>query len=186
VTTPVTTAATTRTPAPSNGASAPPPRGALELTLEPLDADAFRAEYWERRPLVVQRAESGRFDAVLSRDDVERLVCETGIRAPAFRRVRVGRPFPQREYAETVPWRPRGFTETAIVDRVAEEFERGATIVLQGLHHHWQPAALYCRELVQGLGCRVQANAYYTPSSAQGFAVHHAPHDGFVLPLAGS
>jgi hypothetical protein len=32
----------------------------------------------------------------------------------------------------------------------------------------------------------VQANAYYTPSAAQGFAVHHDTHDVFVLQVAGT
>ena len=32
----------------------------------------------------------------------------------------------------------------------------------------------------------MQANAYYTPSSAQGFAVHHDTHDVFVLQVAGT
>jgi hypothetical protein len=58
--------------------------------------------------------------------------------------------------------------------------------VLQGLHHHYPPAALYCRELTRALGCRVQANAYYTPASAQGFSVHHDTHDVFVLQLSSS
>ncbi|MDQ4048817.1 MAG: cupin domain-containing protein, partial [Actinomycetota bacterium] len=50
----------------------------------------------------------------------------------------------------------------------------------------WHPAALYCRELESRLGCPVQANAYYTPASAQGFAVHHDTHDVFVLQVSGS
>src|SRR5215210_6725079 len=98
-TTPVTTPATSRTrptPATTPGttpATTPSVRaGALELTLAPVGADVFFAERWERRPLVVERGEAGRFDAVLSAADVERLVCETGIRMPAFRLVRDGKP----------------------------------------------------------------------------------------------
>ena len=131
------------------------------------------------------RAERGRFDAVLSVADVERLVCTTGIRAPAFRLVRDGRQIALGDYTENVPWRPGSFSERAVVSRVAEQFEQGATIVVQGLHLHWHPAALYCRELESRLGCPVQANAYYTPASAKGFAVHHDTHDVFVLQVSG-
>ena len=159
--------------------------GALELTLDPVPLEAFESEHRERRPLLVARAESGRFDDVLSAADVERLVCTTGIRAPAFRLVKDGGQIALGDYTENVPWRPGSFSERAVVSRVAEEFAQGATIVVQGLHLHWHPAALYCRELESRLGCPVQANAYYTPASAQGFAVHHDTHDVFVLQVSG-
>ncbi|MFL5757038.1 MAG: cupin domain-containing protein, partial [Chloroflexota bacterium] len=99
--------------------------------------------------------------------------------------MRDGTPLPLGAYAEDVPWQPSGFTATARVERVADEFARGATVVLQGLHVHWLPAARYCRGLEQALGMPVQANAYLTPASAQGFAVHHDVHDVFVLQVAG-
>lgn len=113
------------------------------------------------------------------------MVCETGIRMPAFRLVRDGAPLPAAEYTQEIAWRPGSFAGLARVDRVAEEYAAGATIVLQALHLHWHPAALYCRGLEQRLGFPVQANAYATPASAQGFAVHHDTHDVFVLQVAG-
>ena len=96
-----------------------------------------------------------------------------------------GGQIPLGKYTENIPWRPGSFSERAVVSRIAEEFEGGATIVIQGLNLHWHPAALYCRELEVALGCPVQANAYYTPGSAQGFAVHHDTHDVFVLQVSG-
>ena len=50
---------------------------ALHLTLDPVGHEEFLEEYADRRALVVERGEPGRFDAVLSDADVERLVCET-------------------------------------------------------------------------------------------------------------
>ena len=160
-------------------------RSALELTLEPVDRQEFLDEYRERRPLLVARAEAGRFDLLLADADVERLICETAIRAPAFRLVRDGEQLPLSGYTSDIAWRPTSFSQTALVDRVAEEHAAGATIVLQALHLHWLAAARYCRELEIALGFPVQANAYRTPASAQGFAVHHDTHDVFVLQVSG-
>jgi len=188
-TTPTTprTLATTQTPSGRQQAAEVGLDGldVLELTIDPIDAERFLAEHWERRPLIVRRAESGRFDGILSAGDVERLVCTTAIRAPAFRLVKEGAQIPLSEYTENVPWRPGGFSQTAVVSRVADEFERGATIVIQALNLHWHPAAVYCRALESRLGSRVQANAYYTPALAQGFSVHHDTHDVFVLQVSG-
>ena len=184
--TPATTRETTAaTPTPSEAPAAAERLGALELTLDPVQLDEFADEYRERRPLLLARAQSGRFEGILSAADVERLVCTTGIRAPAVRLVKDGGQIPLGDYTENIPWRPGSFSERAIVSRVAEEFAQGATIVVQGLQLHWHPAALYCRELESRLGCPVQANAYYTPAAAQGFAVHHDTHDVFVLQVSG-
>jgi bifunctional lysine-specific demethylase and histidyl-hydroxylase NO66 len=77
------------------------------------------------------------------------------------------------------------FTGTADVERVLAEWERGATIVLQGLHLTRPPVGALCRSLEETLGHPAQANAYYTPRDAQGLPVHHDTHDVFVLQVAG-
>jgi bifunctional lysine-specific demethylase and histidyl-hydroxylase NO66 len=182
----VTTRATPRTTAlPDGPGPAAPPADALELTLAPVAAPDFFADHWEQRPLVVSRDDPDRFRALLGPEDVERLVCETGIRTPGFRLVKEGAQLPLAGYTEDIAWRPGSFSGTAVVERVAREFEQGATLVLQALHLHWAAAALYCRSLEQSLGCPVQVNAYLTPSAARGFAVHHDTHDVFVLQVAG-
>ena len=171
----------TRTPTRTTPAS----DGALARCLEPVTVEEFLDEYWEQKPLVVQRGEQGRFDDLLSRADAERLLCSSAIRYPAFRLVKDGTQLAVSDYTSDLSWRPTPFTGTADVDRVLAEFAGGASIVLQGLHFNWLPLALFCRELEARLGHAVQANAYYTPTSAQGLAVHHDTHDVFVLQVAG-
>jgi ribosomal protein L16 Arg81 hydroxylase len=176
----VTTQATRPTsPAPAPSAEA------LELTLDPFERERFFDEYWEQQPLIVARGEDARFHSLLAPADVERLVCETGLRVPAFRLVKEGAQVPLSTYTEDIRWRPGSFSGTAVVERVAEEFARGATLVLQALQLYWPAAALYCRDVEKQLGCPVQANAYQTPAAARGFAVHHDTHDVFVLQVAG-
>jgi ribosomal protein L16 Arg81 hydroxylase len=158
---------------------------ALALTLEPVSEASFFAEHWERRPLVIPRGERERFTGLLDVADVDRLVCETGIRMPAFRLVKDGTPLPPSDYTDDIPWRPGVFSQVASVERVAAEFAAGATLVLQALHLNWPAVALHCRDLERRLGFPVQANAYLTPIAAQGFAIHHDTHDVFVLQVAG-
>jgi lysine-specific demethylase/histidyl-hydroxylase NO66 len=108
-----------------------------------------------------------------------------GLRFPAFRIVREGEKYSLGDYTENVSWSPVPFSGTAKAERVAAEFEGGATIVLQALHVHHPPLVRFCRELERELGHRAQTNAYYTPPSAQGFKVHHDTHDVFCLQVAG-
>jgi ribosomal protein L16 Arg81 hydroxylase len=194
-TTPTRPTATPRTPTPTTPTRTRPTptlttrtrsrfEAALARCLEPVSADTFFAEHWERRPLVVPRGEPGRFDDLLSEADVERLVCSTAIRYPAFRLVREGAQLDVGAYTSDVSWRP-AFTKTVEVERVLAEWEAGATIVLQALHVNWQPLAVFCRQLEEAFGLGVQANSYYTPRGSQGFAVHHDTHDVLVLQVAG-
>jgi hypothetical protein len=99
--------------------------------------------------------------------------------------VKEGVKFDVRDYTTDLPWRPDAFTATADVGRVLAEFEAGATIVLQALHHTWEPLARFCRSLEQVLEHPVQANAYFTPRDSKGLAVHHDTHDVLVLQVAG-
>ena len=133
----------------------------------------------------MERDEPGRYDDLLSEAEVERLVTSGGLRFPGFRLVKAGEQLAVRDYTGDIPWRPSSFTGTADVDRVLAEWERGATIVLQGLHLHRPELGAFCRSLERTLGHPAQVNAYYTPRSAQGLPVHHDTHDVFVLQVSG-
>ena len=112
-------------------------------------------------------------------------MCSGGLRYPGFRLVKEGEKLRAGDYTVDLPWRPTPFTGTADVERVLAEWERGATIVLQGLHLSRPAVGAFCRSLEETLGHPAQANAYYTPRAAQGLPVHHDTHDVFVLQVSG-
>ncbi len=170
---------------PNDGSVAGRTTSALERSIDPVSSEEFLAEYWEQKPLVVARTEGGRFDDLLSVADVERLLCSGGLRAPGFRLVKAGEKLDPSTYTSNIPWRPSPFSGMAEIGRVLAEFEAGATLVLQGLHHTWPPLAEFCRFLESELGHPAQANAYFTPRDAQGLPVHHDTHDVFSLQVAG-
>ena len=114
------------------------------------------------------------------------MITEPGLRRPGFRLVKAGEQIAAAAYSADVSWRPSPFTGMADVPRVLDELERGATVVLQGLHLTWHPLAVYSRALEARLGHPVQTNAYLTPRRSQGLPVHHDTHDVFVLQTAGT
>jgi JmjC domain len=158
---------------------------ALSRCIEPVDEESFLAGTWERRPLLVPRDQEGRFDDLLSLDELERLVTSGGLRYPGFRLVKAGEKLETRGYTSDVSWRPVPFTAMADVPRTLAEVERGATLVLQALHHTHPPLTAFCRDLEARLGHPVQANAYFTPRRSQGLPVHHDTHDVLSLQVTG-
>jgi hypothetical protein len=148
------------------------------------DIRRFADEFWGRAPLLHQGG-AAVFDGLLDIGDVDRLVTETLLRMPAFRLVRDGTPLDPNTYTQTIRIGGRAVERTARSDRVLDEFAAGATIVLQALHRQSGPVARFCRQLELDLTHPVQANAYVTPPSAQGFSVHHDTHDVFVAQTEG-
>jgi hypothetical protein len=132
------------------------------------------------------RPHAGSFDDILSLADVDRALTGSGLRRPAVRLVRDGDVLPPASYTRSA--RTGGTRVDDLIDagRVLDLFSQGATIVLQGLHRWWAPAARFCRELELALGHPLQANAYLTPPGAAGLAPHHDTHDVFVLQVAGT
>ena len=178
-------AAPTRTARTAIPTAATRSSSALRRCLSPVEAERFFGQYWERKPLLVPRDEEGRFLDLLSIAEVERRVTAGGLRHPAFRVVKEDTKIVLGDYAEDIPWTPTSFSGSAQVERVASQFEGGATIVLQALQLQHPPLAEFCRELERELVHPVQANAYYTPASAQGFKVHHDTHDVLCLQVEG-
>ncbi|MGH2556506.1 MAG: cupin domain-containing protein [Actinomycetota bacterium] len=147
------------------------------------DAGEFLAEAWGKRPF--HRTTGSGFEDLLTFDEVDRMVSSLGLRTPAFRLVKEGKPLPAAAY--TTSGRIGSTRVTGIADpaRIFPLFADGATIVLQGMHRFWRPLAQFCRDLEWALGHPTQVNAYITPPGSQGFAAHEDAHDVFVLQAFG-
>ena len=149
------------------------------------DVRSFAEEHWGRVPLL-HHGGADAFEGLLELSDVDNLVTETLLRMPAFRLVKDGEPLDPASYTQTIRIGGRRLERTARPDRVADAFADGATIVLQALHRQSGPIGRFCRGLEIALTHPVQANAYVTPPTSRGFAVHHDTHDVFVLQTHGS
>ena len=159
-------------------------RPALARVL-PVSPDAFATDYWDRRPLFTRAAAlPGRFDDLFSADAVDELVTHRGLRTPFVRMAREGTVLDPGRFTA-----PGGLgaeiADQVSADKVLDEFGKGATLVLQGLHRTWPPLAEFTRQLASDLGHPVQVNAYVTPASERGFDAHYDVHDVFVLQIMG-
>lgn len=159
------------------------PEGALQRCVG--DPRRFAEHHWGREPLLLRSRGREAFADLLDLPDVDHLVTETLLRMPSFRLVKDGTPLPPASYTHTVRVGGAPVEGAVRPDRVLAAFADGATIVLQALHRNWPPVGRFCRDLEVSLTHPVQANAYVTPPTSKGFAMHHDTHDVFVLQTRG-
>jgi lysine-specific demethylase/histidyl-hydroxylase NO66 len=149
------------------------------------DPNPFLAAVWGTRATVHTAADPRGFDDLLTLDDVDTILTTTSLRTPSFRLVKAGEQIPERAYTRSGRTGSKPVSGMSDPARIAELFDGGATIVLQGLHRNWEPVAAFCRALEIELGHPCQVNAYVTPPGSQGLAMHVDPHDVFVLQAFG-
>jgi cupin superfamily protein len=124
------------------------------------------------------------YDDLLSIDGLDELLAERGLRTPFLRVAQDGAVIPAHRYTGGGGLGAE-ISDQVRDDRIVELLAGGATLVFQGLHRTWPSLIRFTAGLAEELGCAVQANAYLTPPSSQGFATHYDTHDVFVLQVAG-
>jgi len=149
------------------------------------DVDRFLADFWGRQPLLSRDADSTAFNDLLSLEDVDYILTSTSLRSPAFRLVKAGHDFNTSSYTRSGAVGPQRVYDLADTGRVYEEFDAGATIVLQGVQRFWLPLTRFCRELELVFTHPAQVNVYITPPGSQGLGIHYDTHDVFVLQVSG-
>jgi len=150
----------------------------LSQLLAPITKSTFLAEYWERRPLLVQRESSDFFAGLLTSAQLDSVITSMHLSHPDIVIVNAENPVSSKEYTY-----PSGMID---VGRLYEQYADGGSISLSNLEGYLPVMANLCRSLEREMSSRFQANIYLTPHNAQGLRSHYDNHDVFVLQVEGS
>src|SRR4029453_9228326 len=91
------------------------------------DPAAFVRDHWAKAPLLRRGAGPDGFDALLSRDDVARILPPPSPRPPAFRMVSDGKPLPPSAYTRSGRMGSVPLADLADPGRIFEPFHGGGT-----------------------------------------------------------
>jgi len=151
----------------------------LTKLLEPVAAQSFFQEFFEKQWLHVQREDPTRFADLVTFEDVERVV--TTLSPPCPDRLQVVSGARKIELSEyTYP------TGVPHPGHVFSLYRDGATIILAGLHMYLPKLFELVRGLEFELSCRAQTNVYITPGGNQGFDAHYDNHDVLCVQVTGT
>jgi len=150
----------------------------LEWLIDPISTETFFREFWEQKPLVINRRRPDYFRSLLSLDEVDRVLTTLDLRHPNITLKDAARSITSADY--TIDG------ETLDIARVYQHFQDGSTITLAYLDDIVPSLAACCRALEREFSFPFQANVYLTPAGAKGAKYHYDTHDVFVLQAAHS
>jgi ribosomal protein L16 Arg81 hydroxylase len=150
----------------------------LEWLIHPISKEVFFQEYWEKKPLVVNRKQPNYFKSLLTLDQVDCALTTLDLRHPNITLKNAEKRVTADDY--TIDG------EALDVAKVYQLFQEGSTITLAYLDNVIPSVASFCRGLEKEFSYPFQANVYLTPGRAKGAKHHYDTHDVFVLQAAHS
>ncbi len=161
---------------------------ALEYLLKPLEIEQFSENFWETKHLHIRRNDRHYFSGLWTIDDVDALLSSTRLRMDRCRIAKSGKKISQSDFILKSRSGPRKVLHDQPLDtnKIFQQYCDGATIVLEFLDSQCPKLSKFCRDIESATSHLTHVNAYLTPSSAQGFGVHHDTHDVFILQVFGS
>ena len=150
--------------------------------IEPIVPSTFFAEFYEQKPLLIERRQSSKFASLLTIDAIDRYLSTTTPCRPDVFLVDAVRDLKPDDYSFPHS-EPPGRID---LPRAYQLFATGATISLSQLHERVARLAALCRAVEKTFSSHFQTNVYLSPPNAQGFKTHFDSHDVFVLQVSGS
>ena len=131
----------------------------LEWLIDPVAPATFFREYYERKPLLIERREPYRFAPLLSIGAVDRFLAGTSLSHPDVFLVDAARTLSPADYTLAHPEADGALD----LPRVYEHFQSGATISIRHLHESMPELATLCRVMEKTFSGHFQTNIYLSP-----------------------
>ena len=154
----------------------------FEWLIDPIEPTTFFTEFYERKPLLIERGQSSKFESLLSIDAIDRYLSTATPCRPDVFLVDAARELKPEDYSFPNSEQPGRID----LPRAYQLFATGATISLSQLHDRLPSLAALCRAVEKTFSSHFQTNIYFSPPRAQGFKTHFDSHDVFVLQVSGS
>ncbi len=154
----------------------------FEWLIEPVLPSTFFAEYYEQRPLLIERHDRSKWAGLLSVEAIDHYLSTMTPCRPDVFLVDAARDLSPDDYSFSDS-DPPGRID---LPRAYQLFATGATISLSQVHERVAELARLCRAMEKTFSSHFQTNIYLSPPNAQGFKTHFDSHDVFVLQVSGS
>jgi ribosomal protein L16 Arg81 hydroxylase len=150
----------------------------LSWLIEPMTADDFFGNYWEKSPLHLTARAPQRYADLFSTRLLERTLVYAKPKPPDIRVVA--------QQQELLPSKYVSADGSLNLAQLYKAYDEGHTLVINGLERFCESVACLCRDVQGRLSHLVVANCYLSPAGTKGLHAHYDTHDVFVLQIEGA
>jgi ribosomal protein L16 Arg81 hydroxylase len=145
--------------------------------IQPFTADHFVANYWEDKPLIINRNDPGFYQKLFSIDHVDRVLDLNRPRGSSIRVVKNQEPL--------LPSKYENHDGSLNMNQLYAAYADGYTVVINEIERFWAPLQALCRNISAKLSHHTVANMYLTPKNEKALLPHYDTHDVYVLQIHG-
>ena len=145
----------------------------LKKMIAPIKEEEFFSEYWEKKPLYIQRNDPEYYSDIVSMDAVDEMI---SLRTGNWETFRLS----------------ESLTEECMINdqlskrRLFELYEKGETLIMPQAQLQWDSLRKFITGVQHYFKCRhVHGNLYLTPANNQGFKPHYDTWNVFVAQIHG-
>jgi hypothetical protein len=157
----------------------------FERLIAPISFDVFLADYYEKRPLLIQNRAAEYYEDTISIQQISDHLADANISHPGIRLVKHGDELDPKEYTHSVTT-SIGTDSIANKEKVFVRFYDGYTIILNSFERSCAGVRRLRHVTERAFSANAHANVYVTPRGSQGFKPHWDSHDVFVLQFEGT
>jgi ribosomal protein L16 Arg81 hydroxylase len=155
----------------------------FDALISPITQQEFFNRYWEKEPLLLTERGADGYRDLISFKDMDYLLSSLTDPRHWTRFINNKKAIDVEKYLKQDAL--VGVRNTLDMQRVVADFKAGTTILLEHLHHRWEPVRQLCATIENAVGGIVGCTSILTPSSAQGFQAHYDAYNVFVLQIEG-
>jgi ribosomal protein L16 Arg81 hydroxylase len=148
----------------------------LAALVDPVEPETFMRDYWQQKPLVLNRGRPAFNDHILTLADIDALLTDIAL------------PTGQVDMGQSAVGVPKqAYDRGGYVDaeKLLELHKAGKTIIMRAMEL-WSPKLRrLCLEAGRVFHAETQTNLYLTPSNTNSSYPHWDSHDLFIIQLAG-
>lgn len=145
--------------------------------LHPYSSEIFAENYWEIKPLHIQRNDPSFFETIFSVEDLDKLLEYARPRGNSIKVVKSQQPMNPTVYENQ--------DGSLNLNQLYAAYADGNTIVVNEIQRFWGPIKKLVENVRQYLGHHAITNLYLTPENEKALSPHYDTHDVFALQISG-
>jgi ribosomal protein L16 Arg81 hydroxylase len=145
--------------------------------VNPITDDHFLEQYWEQKPLILNRKNPDYYQSLFTIDQVDQVLDTCRPRGSSIRVVKNQEPLLSTKYEN-----PDGSLN---LNQLYASYADGYTVVINEIERFWHPLRNLCHNISAQLSHHTVANMYLTPKNEKALLPHYDTHDVYVLQVHG-